>query len=393
MRRALAVIWICSFASALVSRTTDPVVVQIAADLDVEVRSAALLAAAFALPWALAQPFLGPAGDFLGKTRVISVGLVVLAASCFWGGVAADFRSLFASRMAAGIAAAAVSPVAFALAADLLAPQDRHIGVSRVLFASIFGGLVGAVGAGFLGDVMGWRGVLIVGGFAVLAAAVAAALGFRGVVERRAGAPGIAAAITNYRTIFANPRAKVCYAAVFFEGIVVHGVMPYVAPLLAEAGELRTTIAGLVIAGFAVGGAAYASAVGPLIARFGARRLMIGGGTIAAAAMVGVGLTPPWPLLALAIGALGFGFFMLHNGIQVQMLELAPHARGSAVSVHAFSLFMGQAVGPLVYGFSLPAIGTLATASIGGAIMLAVGILCARYLHGPPARGLKAPAA
>ena len=393
MRRALAVIWMCSFAAALVSRTTDPVVVQIAADLDVEVRSAALLAAAFALPWALAQPFLGPAGDFLGKTRVITVGLAILAASCFWGGMAADFRSLFASRMLAGIAAAAVSPVAFALAADLLSPQDRHVGVGRVLFASIFGGLVGAVGAGFLGDLLDWRGVLIAGGFAVAAAAVVAPFGFRGVIEKRAGTPSIATAIENYRTIFANPRAKICYGAVFFEGIAVHGVMPYVAPLLAQAGEFRTTIAGLVIAGFAVGGAAYAASVGPLLNRFGARRLMIGGGVIAAVSLVGVGFTPPWPMLALAIGALGFGFFMLHNGIQVQMLELAPHARGSAVSVHAFSLFMGQAAGPLVYGYSFPAIGTLATTAIWGAVMLVVGLVCARYLHGPPVGGSKAPSA
>ncbi|HEX2215497.1 MAG TPA: MFS transporter, partial [Xanthobacteraceae bacterium] len=251
MKRALAVIWICSFASALVSRITDPVVPQIAADLNVEVRSAALLAAAFALPWALAQPFLGPAGDLLGKTKVIVVGLVVLAASSFAGGFAADYTVLFASRVVAGVSAAAVSPVGFALAADLLAPHERQIGIGRVLFASIFGQLVGAVGAGLLGDLVGWRGVLIAGGAAVLLTSIAAPFGFRGVVEKRSGSRDIATALANYRAIFANPRAKVCYWAVFFEGIAVHGILPYVAPLLAAAGEHRATIAGLVIAGFA----------------------------------------------------------------------------------------------------------------------------------------------
>jgi predicted MFS family arabinose efflux permease len=393
MRRALAVIWICSFASALVSRVTDPVVPQIAADLGVEVRSAALLSAAFALPWALAQPFLGPAGDLLGKTRVIVVGLVVLAASSFAGGFSTDYLFLLITRVVAGISAAAVSPVAFALAADMLAPHERQVGIGRVLFASIFGQLVGAVGAGFLGDLVGWRGVLIAGGFGVVAAGVIAPLGFRGVVERRSGSPDIATAIANYRAIFANPRAKVCYLAVFFEGISVHGVMPYVAPLLAAAGERRATIAGLVIAGFAVGGASYAISVGPLISRFGSPTLMITGGAIAGASLLAVGFTPPWQAQALAIAALGFGFFMLHNAIQVQMLELAPHARGSAVAMHAFSLFIGQALGPVIYGFSLPALGNLPTTAAAGAIMLTVGILCARYLGAPPLPAAKAPSA
>ncbi|HEX2215756.1 MAG TPA: MFS transporter, partial [Xanthobacteraceae bacterium] len=129
-----------------------------------------------------------------------------------------------------------------------------------------------------------------------------------------------------------------------------------------------------------------------LIARFGARRLMLAGGAIAAFSLAVVGFTPPWPLQALAIGFLGFGFFMLHNGIQVQMLELAPHARGSAVAVHAFSLFLGQAIGPVLYGYSLPAIGSVATLAIGGVIMLAVGIFSARYLLGPPPHSGTGPA-
>jgi DHA1 family inner membrane transport protein len=389
MRRALAVVWISSFASAIVSRITDPLVPQIAADLHVDVRSAALLATAFALPWALAQPILGPAGDLLGKTRVIMVGLAVLTISSFVGGTATDFTVLFISRVASGISAAAVSPVSFALAADLFAPHERQAGVGRILFASIFGQLLGAVGAGLLADWIGWRGVLLVGGSCVLAAAIIAPIGFRGIAEKRAEHLHVSVAIANYRTIFANPRAKYCYWAVFFEGISVHGVLPYIAPLLVAAGEPRATIAGLVIAGFAIGGASYALSVTPLISRFGARRLMLAGGIMAALSLLTIGFTPLWPVQAAALAGLGFGFFMLHNGIQVQMLELAPQARGSAVSVHAFSLFMGQAIGPVLYGYSLLALGSIVTAVMSGAVILGVGIVCARTLGGPvqPAPG------
>jgi predicted MFS family arabinose efflux permease len=78
---------------------------------------------------------------------------------------------------------------------------------------------------------------------------------------------------------------------------------------------------------------------------------------------------------------------MLHNGIQVKMLELAPHARGSSVAMHAFFLFTGQAIGPVVYGQALPVMGAPATTLVMGSVLLATGITCARLLQGQPRHG------
>ncbi len=38
--------------------------------------------------------------------------------------------------------------------------------------------------------------------------------------------------LANFRGIFADPRAKVCFTSVFFEAIFVHGLFPFVALLL-----------------------------------------------------------------------------------------------------------------------------------------------------------------
>ena len=54
---------------------------------------------------------------------------------------------------------------------------------------------------------------------------------------------------------------------------------------------------------------------------------------------------------------LGFGFYMLHAVIQIYASELAPAARGSAMALHSFFFFLGQAVGPVVYGAGLSSIG------------------------------------
>ena len=58
----------------------------------------------------------------------------------------------------------------------------------------------------------------------------------------------------------------------------------------------------------------------------------------------------PWPVEFANFALLGFGFYMLHAVIQIYASELAPAARGSAMALHSFFFFLGQAVGPVVYG-------------------------------------------
>jgi hypothetical protein len=59
------------------------------------------------------------------------------------------------------------------------------------------------------------------------------------------------------------------------------------------------------------------------------------------------------------------GRFLLHNSVQTEETQLAPSARASSFSLHSFSFFLGQALGPMVYGIALPLAG--ATISLAGA--------------------------
>src|SRR5262245_41447886 len=105
MHRVLTVVAFASFVSSLFIRMTDPLVPQVAAEFAVEPRTAALLGTAFALPWALAQPVLGPLGDLIGKTRVILTALCILLASAVVGALATSFPLLVTARIIAGAAA------------------------------------------------------------------------------------------------------------------------------------------------------------------------------------------------------------------------------------------------------------------------------------------------
>src|SRR6185503_15944731 len=210
------------------------------------------------------------------------------------------FWMLFASRILAGIGSGGVFPVALSLTSDLVGPEKRQIAIGRTLMGSMTGNLLGATVSGLIGDFLGWRGVLAVLGGLVIVASIAVAAGFRGADLTRPPKTNFAALKQGYRTIFANPNSF-CYAAVFIEGCCVLGLFPFIASFLFELGETSLSIAGLVIAGFAVGGLFYTMTVSRFLPRLGVNGMMIAGATMVGLQLVAVAMGPQWKLQTLSL--------------------------------------------------------------------------------------------
>src|SRR5947208_675533 len=266
------------FVTALASRATDPIIPPIAHDINVSANAVALLTTAFALPFALVQPVLGPVGDLVGKVRVMIACLAVTILAMVAGGLATNFTVLLVARIVAGAAAGGIFPVGIAVIGDLIPVKERQVAIGRWLTAVITGNLLGSSLAGVVGDLVGWRGV-----FFVITALGIVALGVALVTLRKAARAkpvelSLSGFSRGYGKVFANPRAKVCFSAVFVEGIVVFGLFPFVALLLLAAGEPRASIAGAVIAGFSLGGVIYAVLVQRLVRYWRPDQLMLGGG-------------------------------------------------------------------------------------------------------------------
>src|SRR5262249_48591038 len=64
------------FATALSTRSVDPIIPPIAQALQTEPARVALLTTAFTLPFVLAQPIMGPVADAIGKLRTMLMCLV-----------------------------------------------------------------------------------------------------------------------------------------------------------------------------------------------------------------------------------------------------------------------------------------------------------------------------
>jgi predicted MFS family arabinose efflux permease len=384
--RVLAVAAFANFTSSLFMRAIDPLVPQVAIDMSTDPATVALLTTAFALPYALLQPVLGPVADMIGKTRLMTICVALLVVNAFAGAAAPNFGFLFATRLATGAAAGGIFPTALALAADLVPVQHRQVAVSRLLAAGMLGNLLGTPGAGLVGDLLGWRAFLAFVGILCAVALVTAIVGFRGVETKRSGLD-LAAAAKGYSTIFHNPLAKFCFGAVFLEGVFLMGIFPYVAVLQQQSGgETRAAIAGLVIAGFALGGVGYSLTVSRLLSRIGEQGLMRAGAALMACGLLAVSLRLSWPYEALIFMVLGCGFYMMHGVIQIYATDLAPAARGSAAAVHSGFFCLGMAIGPIYYRYGLANAGLTATVGLAAAVILTTGAICSVKLRRTVAR-------
>src|SRR4029079_16389212 len=107
---------------------------------------------------------------------------------------------------------------------------------------------------------------------------------------------------------------------------------------------------------------------------------MTAGGALAALGLLVVATSPLWPVQALAIAAMGCGFYMLHASIQGYVTEFAPATRSSAVAFHTFSFFVGGGISPVLYGFGLDHVGPPVTLSFAGIGMLVLGAVSAQFL-------------
>lgn len=403
MNRELLAFAAASFASGFSMRVADPLVLPLARDLGVSVEQAALLSAAYALPYAVAQLLLGPLGDRYGKTRCMQLCGTGMAVALLLSLLATSYEFLFATRVVAGALAGGLIPLVLASLGERYAMHERQIVIGRMLLAIIGGQMLGAAVAGAMAPWSGWRGPFALS--AVLA--IAGTLALWRFARREATVPAGTAAATGaprlsygamYALVLRNPRAPWLYASVLAEGLLFFSLFPYFGALLLErASQPDAAIsahAGMVLGAFGVGGLVYALSVRRLLALLSVRGMCLTASLAAAGAYAALSFASDWRVCAALMLLAGLCFYMLHNSLQTAATELAPAARASAVSLFACGLFGGQALGTLALAPLLRHVGfTAVLIAIAVAILVLGQIVVRRALPSgadPSARGAAA---
>jgi predicted MFS family arabinose efflux permease len=370
------------FASTFTMRAFDPLVPTLAAEFGQSITTTATVATAFSFSYALGQPFLGPIADSAGKTRMVKLALVSLAALSVLVAFAFSFTTLALLRALTGIVAGGIIPIAMATIGDRAPMSERQVVLGRFLVTMIVGQMAGAAFSGLVADAFGWRAVFFLAGAVALLALGLLWLAIMRDPPEPAARPSLSGAITNYRKVFANPQTLVLYGIVIIEGALVFGIPPYVAAILEARTGAGPSEAGFVIGGAGLGGIVYGLTTRLLVQRLGLAKMSVLGGCVMALGWLAFALPLPWWTGILFFTLQGFGFFLMHGTFQVQATELAPEARGSAVALFACALFIGHALGPLLFAaaFSLTGEKPLALVLFAGGIAV-LGMTAPRVLQ------------
>ena len=385
----LRLVGLAAFCSMASMRVCDPMLVELSREFQVTTGDASAVIAAFAVAYGVLQLVYGPLGDRLGKVRVIIAATAACALFSALTALAPTFTVLVLARAAMGAAAAGIIPLSMAWIGDQVAYEQRQETLARLMAATVTGMMAGQWFGGFATETLGWRtafGVLAVMFFAAAALLLRHARAVD-THHRNGPAPGaaapfsLAAYLAGTAALLRMPRVRWVLAVVALEGALAFGTLAFVPARMVDGFGLSASAAGGVMVLYGVGGLVYSVFARRWLALLGERGLALAGASQIALGLLLLAWAPDVAWAALGSFLAGLGFYMLHNTLQVQATQMAPQARGTAVTLFASLLFLGQSTGVLVVAFSvdrgwLPPV--FSAAALG---MLVLGYMVSRQVH------------
>jgi predicted MFS family arabinose efflux permease len=341
---------------------------------------AAKTVSAFALAYGLLQLVYGPLGDRFGKPRVVMLAACGCALASVLAALAPTLGLLSLARGLMGAGAAGVIPLTMAWIGDQIPYERRQEVLASLLTYTVLGMMAGAWAGGAIAQVASWR--LAFAALAVLFIASAlgiarAASGERGFAAERQGLPWLAQASSIFRAHW----ARTVYGIVFVEGALVFGSLAFIPTALHDRFGLSLVEAGGSVALFGVGGFMYTRLARRLMQSLGVPRLSLCGAIVLSLALATLAATRSVALALPACLLAGLGFYMLHNTLQTCATQLSTTARGTAVSLFACSLFLGQACGVALAAWVVSRVSASAWFGGAGPLLFLLGVYFASRLR------------
>jgi predicted MFS family arabinose efflux permease len=277
--------------------------------------------------------------------------------------VAPTLDTLILARFAAGATVGALIPLSMAWIGDVVAYEQRQALIARFLLGQILGTAFGQSVAGVLAEQFGWRAIFVVLAVLYLIVGTLLLLELRSnPITRRSANDAtvtIRAGLARMAGLLAHPWVRSVVGIVFLEGMLMFGSIAFIPVHLQHRFSLGPAAAGAMVSAYAVGGVLYALSAKRFVAGLGEPGLAAGGGLVLAAGYLWLAFASAAWASVPGILLIGVGFYMLHNTLQVNATQMAPAARGSAVSLFALCLFTGQSVGVWLAGKVVDAYGTV----------------------------------
>ena len=350
---AVVLVTLATFTDIVAYSIAVPVLPDLSRQLGATPTTIGLLFGSFGVTLLAVSVPMGAVSDRAGRRVPLVAGMIALAAASALFAVARSLPWLFAARMVQGAADGVTWVVGLAVVADLYGPEDRGRVLGYVMSGASVALMVGPSIGGWLYAVGGIAlPFAFVAGVALLCAGGFALLHLEGVAQ---------SATPPVWSVLRSPLVAVCAAYV----VVIAATLAMLEPVLPLFFSRRLGLSPAQI-GLLFGTAAVALIVmpivyGPLVGRWGSRRLV----------RLGLVLTAAWlPMLAMAVGLKSALALMLVEWLVVP-LAVTPSlaymaevtsiggadAYGVGYGVYNTAWAIGLLVGPAVGGFAFERVG------------------------------------
>jgi DHA1 family solute carrier family 18 vesicular amine transporter 1/2 len=353
-KTAVVFVTLATFADIVAYSICVPVLPDFARRLGASPAEIGLMFASFGLTLLVISVPMGAVSDRTGRRLPLVIGMLTLAGSTMMFARAGSLATLFAARMIQGAADGLTWVVGFALIADCYGPEERGRVMGYVMSGTSFGIIVGP-------SIGGW--LYQAGGLAlpfefVAALALVCAAGF---AFLRPPARSERSTRPSIWSVVRVPPVALCALAVVLAAATIAMLEPVLSLFFDTRLGLTPAQIGLLFGIAAVASTLMPLIYGPLIHRWGARRLTL----------TGLALTAAWlPMMATAAG-----FSSAVPLIVVQWIAIALFVTPSLAYMAEVTAFAGGDAYGIGYGVYNAAwgVGLLGGPALGGWLFERVG--------------------
>ena len=377
MKNALSMVPIlalAAFCSLTAMRITDPLLPAIAREFSITAGNASHIVSAFAMAYGICQFLFGPLADKFGKLHVITWALFLSILANLGVALSSNLETIIIWRALSGGAAAGIVPLAMAWIGETVEYENRQPVLAKLLFGTLGGTIGGQILGGICADSSDWRwGFYLLASLYLICCVTLWQTARQLKKTHRPKKSDDKKAHQHVLHVLSQKWPRVILLMVGLEGVALYGALAFIPFYLHTKLDISLTLSGSIMATFGLGGLLYASSAKYFINQLGEKGLALFGGLLLGLAFLLLIFTAHWILAVIAVFLIGLGLYMLHNTLQTHATQMAPQSRGTAVSLFACSLFLGQFIGVTSAGYLVDTVGVITLFSIAGIGLPLVG--------------------
>ncbi|EOO40641.1 MFS transporter [Bacillus mycoides] len=333
----------------------------------------------FSVGFAIGCLLFGAISDKYGRKKVIFIGLLALSIVSFFLGIVDSLFWLVILRGLQGIAAATFSPVALAYVVEMFPVEKKVTTIGFVSTGFLVAGIAGQVISTAVSQHFGWHMVFFLLSIIYIITAVLVHYSLpKG--ETSQSNTDILGPIKQMGKVFTHKSLVLSYMIAFVLLMAFVNMYTVLGNYLSSPTYNLTSEQILYFRLVGLFGMLLSPLAGRLTKRFGVRQVLQGGLLVAIFSLSSMGFISNLPLLVMMSICFVIGIAISVPSLVSLVGQLGGEARGIAVFIYTFILFLGTSIGPIISIYFMK-IGEYAQTFVLLGLILFIGFVSALFIR------------